>query len=156
MVICLKMLSGELVCRKMGSIELLKVVHHLIIFLKKLPSRHIFFPRRQKGTFKKHWDNRVSRAYARTSFILALMSVDPNESIAHYRKAISHDASHIKAHINLGAALMNKGNTSEAISHYERAIEIKPDYAKAYNNLGVALVNQGNTSEAISILQEGY
>ena len=116
---------------------------------RQITQSSYFLSKAQKGNFKEHWDNRVSRAYARKSFILALMSADPNESIAHYSKAISHDPSHKKAHNNLGNVLLNKGNTSEAISHYKKAIELKPDYATAHNNLGNALLNQGNTSEAI-------
>jgi spermidine synthase len=117
---------------------------------EKITQSSYFLSKAQKGKFKEHWDSRLSRAYARKSFILALMSVDPNESIAHYRKAISHDASHKKAHYNLGIALMNKGNTSEAIVHYRKAIEINPDHASAHYNLGNTMLNKGNTSEAIS------
>ena len=117
---------------------------------EKIIQSSFFISKAKKANFKKHWDNRVNRAYARKSFILALMSVDPNESIAHYRQAINYDASHIRAHNNLAAALIKKGNTSEAISYYKKAIKLKPDYAKAHNNLGVAFFNQGNTSAAIS------
>ena len=116
---------------------------------EKITQSSYFLSKDQKATFKKHWDSRLSRAYARKSFILGLMSVDPNESIAHYRKAISHDVFHKKAHYNLGNALLKKGNTNEAISHYKTDIKLNPDFAQAHNNLGNALLKKGNTSEAI-------
>ena len=82
---------------------------------EKIAQSSYFLSKEKKATLKKNWDSRLSRAYARKSFILALMSVDPNESIAHYKRAIEIKPDYADAHYNLGIALRKKGNTSEAI-----------------------------------------
>jgi eukaryotic-like serine/threonine-protein kinase len=53
------------------------------------------------------------------------------------------------AHINLGVALIEKGQVDEAIVCYRKAIELDPKYAAAHSNLGVALIGKAQVDEAI-------
>ena len=53
----------------------------------------------------------------------------------HYRHAIQVDPNYAEAHNNLGAALLNLGQTSEAAAEFQQALQIKPDYTAARNNL---------------------
>jgi tetratricopeptide (TPR) repeat protein len=58
------------------------------------------------------------------------------------------------AHLNLGAALDEKGKVDEAIVQYKETLKINPDDAKAHNNLGLAFFRQGRLDEAISQYQK--
>ena len=116
---------------------------------EKITLSSYFLSKAQKVTFKKHWDSRLNNEYASTNFTRGIKSMNLGESITYYRKAISHNASHIKSHINLGVALHEIGKTKEAISHYRIAIELNPNDAEAQTNLGVALDRIGKTKEAI-------
>ena len=78
----------------------------------------------------------------------------PEESIAHYRKAISYDASHVKAHNNLGEVLYRIGNTNEAIYHFRIAVNLNPNHLKELENLGIALNGIGKTNEAIALYRK--
>jgi serine/threonine protein kinase/Flp pilus assembly protein TadD len=58
------------------------------------------------------------------------------------------------AHLNLGLALANKGDTDEAIGEYREAIRLKNDYAPAHNNLGGLLYDKGDIDGAIREYRE--
>jgi tetratricopeptide (TPR) repeat protein len=58
------------------------------------------------------------------------------------------------AHVHLGNALFNKGQTDEAMSQYQEAIRLKPDDADAHNNLGNVLDKNGQIDEAIDQYQK--
>src|SRR5262249_10111193 len=58
------------------------------------------------------------------------------------------------AHLNLGNALENKGDTDEAIGEYREAIRLKNDYAAAHCNLGQLLYGKGDIDEAIREYRE--
>jgi tetratricopeptide (TPR) repeat protein len=53
------------------------------------------------------------------------------------------------AHINLGAALSDRGRTAEAIIHFQQALKLKPEYAETHNNLANMLLISGRIEEAI-------
>ncbi len=72
-----------------------------------------------------------------------------DKAIIHFRKAIQIDPNHLKAHNNLGIALMEKGHLDEAISHYRFVLEREPKSIEAANNLAIALSKKGNIDEAI-------
>jgi hypothetical protein len=56
------------------------------------------------------------------------------------------------AHMNLGAALFQTGNTDAAIKHYYKALSLRPDNDRLHYNLGLALGVQGNLKESIVYL----
>jgi tetratricopeptide (TPR) repeat protein len=56
------------------------------------------------------------------------------------------------AHINLGSALFDEGNTEKAIAHYNEAIRIKPDLILSYNKRGVAYAKLGRYQKAFEDL----
>lgn len=70
-----------------------------------------------------------------------------------WRAVLATDAGSWEAHNNLGAFLVEQGQSDEALPHFSRAVEIRPDYAKAQYNLGAALREKGQVDEAIVHLQ---
>jgi spermidine synthase len=108
-----------------------------------------FLSKVQKDTFKEYWARRLNSEYADKSFKHGVRSTDPGEAIAHYRKALSYDISHVRANVNLGAMLQAIGKNKEAILHYRTVIKLNPKYLAAHNNLGSALLQIGETAEAI-------
>ena len=55
----------------------------------------------------------------------------------------------MRAHVNLGNALLDRGDIDGAIGHFRQAVEIRPAFAEAHNNLGAALSRRGELDEAI-------
>jgi Flp pilus assembly protein TadD len=83
------------------------------------------------------------------------------EAEAHYRRSIAIDPDYGPAYVNLGIALMARGNESlqagrpaEAIGHFSRAISAGQRSADLYNNLGIALVRMNREDEAIAAYKE--
>jgi Flp pilus assembly protein TadD len=58
------------------------------------------------------------------------------------------------AHLNLGIALDNRGQTDEAIRHFQETIRLKPRQAISYFNLGNAFAKKGQIDEAIRQYRE--
>src|SRR5262245_22604223 len=52
-------------------------------------------------------------------------------------------------YLNLGKALLEKGDREGAIREYQAALRLDPNYATAHNNLGVALRDRGDREGAI-------
>jgi len=57
-------------------------------------------------------------------------------------------------HLNLGVALVKKGDLDGAIRRFQVAVRIDPKYAVAHENLGRALFDKGQLDEAITKFQE--
>jgi tetratricopeptide (TPR) repeat protein len=68
--------------------------------------------------------------------------------MGHYSEALRINPDYVKAHYNMGVALMKQERFEEAASHFSAAVGINPDYFNAQYNLGVALVLQGNRKGA--------
>jgi spermidine synthase len=117
---------------------------------EKITQSSYFISKKKKATFKERWESRLNEEYADQSFQRGVNSVDPGQSIEHYRNAIRYNVSHVTAYINLAEALNRIGKTEEAIAHSKTAIKLNPDFSQAHFNLGNALVKKGNNSEAIS------
>lgn len=58
-----------------------------------------------------------------------------------------------RPHVNLGRALMERGQADAAIAHYEAALRADPLHVHAHNNLGVALYKKSRVDEAIAHLE---
>ena len=54
-----------------------------------------------------------------------------------------------RAHSNLGAAWLARGDREAAIRCFQAAIAIQPDYFSPYYNLGLALLDSGRAAEAV-------
>jgi tetratricopeptide (TPR) repeat protein len=49
-----------------------------------------------------------------------------------------------KYYYNLGAVLVNTGNTDQAIEAFKKAIDVEPNYAEAYLQYGIALMGKAS------------
>ena len=70
-------------------------------------------------------------------------------SITLLTRAVSVTRDNAYAHLNLGVALADTGQTQEAVLHYKEALRIRPNYVHAHNNLGVALTALGQFNDAM-------
>jgi tetratricopeptide (TPR) repeat protein len=75
---------------------------------------------------------------------------EPQRALGAYRQALSVDAGHADAHVNLGRLLHVRGDPKGAESHYRAALRIRPGDATAAYNLGTALEDQGLLADAIA------
>jgi Flp pilus assembly protein TadD len=71
-----------------------------------------------------------------------------DETVRWYQAAVAVAPANAAAHINLGAALQDRGQVDEAIAWYLKAIALDPKNARAHNNLGNALRHKGQVEEA--------
>ncbi|MDO8785475.1 MAG: tetratricopeptide repeat protein [Syntrophales bacterium] len=76
-------------------------------------------------------------------------NIDYQSDISIWADAVKKCSGNSRAHLNLGVALMARGDYENSILHYKEAIRIKPDYAIAHTNLGNALMGYGKIEEAI-------
>jgi tetratricopeptide (TPR) repeat protein len=66
-----------------------------------------------------------------------------------FKHTLSVTANNVKAHNNLGIALLRQGRLDEAFAHFAEALRMSPNNAALYYNLGLALLRQENFKEAI-------
>jgi tetratricopeptide (TPR) repeat protein len=71
-----------------------------------------------------------------------------------WRDTLAKNPNSYKAHYNLGACLIGKGQTNEAIAEFQKSLEINPYYKLTHNNLGNALLQKGEVDEAIAEFQK--
>jgi tetratricopeptide (TPR) repeat protein len=62
---------------------------------------------------------------------------------------------YVEARLNLGNALIAKGDREAAITQFQKAVDIAPDYVEARLSLGNALFAKGNRDEAIAQYRKG-
>jgi tetratricopeptide (TPR) repeat protein len=65
----------------------------------------------------------------------------------HYSKALQLQPNSDKAHANLGAALLKKGQTEEAVAHLQDALRINPNNDHARAHLMRALAEQDRSAD---------
>ncbi|MDI6704259.1 MAG: tetratricopeptide repeat protein [bacterium] len=65
-----------------------------------------------------------------------------------FKRLISINQNHIKAHFNLGVCLENLGLFKDAIKSFQKVIEFEPDNALAHYNLGSCFEKEGRLKEA--------
>jgi tetratricopeptide (TPR) repeat protein len=79
------------------------------------------------------------------------------DAVKAYEKALEIRPDHVEAHINLGLALFNSGQSeaAAAIDHYRTAMRLRPSDIRIYPNFGLALMESGRVDEAIGVLRAG-
>ncbi len=81
---------------------------------------------------------------------LSLEPVATDRATDAYRRALGLDPGHIRAHLNLGRLLHERGEIKEAEAHYRQALAAEPASPTAAFNLGVALEDLERVREAIA------
>ncbi len=71
------------------------------------------------------------------------------DSVSIFTRVLEVQRDDPTAHVNLGRAIQDRGETQKAIHLYERAIEIDENNAMAHNNLGVVLGSMGKFDDAL-------
>jgi small GTP-binding protein len=59
----------------------------------------------------------------------------------------------VRAHVELGAAYLDRGDLDSAVTELTRAVELRPDHPRAQYLLGVAYARRGDANEAIQALE---
>ena len=67
----------------------------------------------------------------------------PNEAIAAYRVALSHDPEDVWSMNNMGLVMIQQGRNEEALKPLARAVQLDSTVAVFQNNLGIALEHTG-------------
>jgi tetratricopeptide (TPR) repeat protein len=80
---------------------------------------------------------------------VALETQDPEAAIEAYERAVALDAGLLKARINLGCLLHEKGRLDRAESVYREAIRVCGDDPVLLYDLGVLLDDRGRKNEAV-------
>lgn len=106
----------------------------------------------QKGleTYAKAVQMKPDDAGLHNNYALALAKAKKfDETQAELKKAADLDpANGGKYYYNLGALLVNSGQTAAAADAFKKAIELTPTYADAYYQYGVSLVGQAKIDPA--------
>lgn len=93
-------------------------------------------------------------AYSNLS-VLSLSEGRVDEAIVQAEKALAlKPEGYREAHVNLGNALFQKGDSEGAIRAYRKALEIEPAYALAWNNLGTVLLGGGRFQESVGCFDQ--
>jgi tetratricopeptide (TPR) repeat protein len=75
-------------------------------------------------------------------------SGQPEQAIAHLRKAIEFQPDNASAYNNLGGILLQKGSLEEASAQFEKTLQLNTNHVVARNNLGRARLQQQRPKEA--------
>jgi serine/threonine protein kinase/tetratricopeptide (TPR) repeat protein len=87
-------------------------------------------------------------------FLSRLTPPELDEAISFYRAALALRPQSPGVHLNLGAALKDRGRLAEAEAEYRAAIRFRPNFFAPHNNLGYALADMGRLDEALAAFQE--
>src|SRR4030095_7849033 len=77
-----------------------------------------------------------------------------DEATAQYREAVRVDPGLVDAQIDLGTALLEKGDLSEAKAHLQTATKLDAKPAQPHNDLGKTFMREGDVSTAIAQFEE--
>jgi tetratricopeptide (TPR) repeat protein len=67
-----------------------------------------------------------------------------------FKHTIDVNPNNVKAHNNMGTALLHQEKLEEAIAHFSTALRINPNSATLHYNLGLTLLHMGQLKEAIT------
>ena len=87
---------------------------------------------------------------AHNNLATALVPIDLDRAIFHYKEALRIRPKYITALCNLGLTLYHKGKYEEATSYFTKALKIDPQKADARMNLANLLFLQSKPDDAIS------
>ncbi len=112
-----------------------------------------------RGAARWHWPR--GRGLAAAAGLLLLLGTLTWQQSRTYRDVITlYEASLARnpaswvAHLNLGTALDEAGQTAESLPHLQRALELKPDFPETLNSLGNTLNRLGRSREALPLLEQ--
>ena len=71
-----------------------------------------------------------------------------------YETTLARNPSSWVAHLNLGTALDEAGETEKALPHLQRALELKPGFPETLNSLGNVLNRVGRSPEALPLVEQ--
>ena len=71
-----------------------------------------------------------------------------------YETTLARNPASWVAHLNLGSALDEAGQTEASLPHLQRALQLKPDHPETLNSLGNVLNRLGRSSEALPLLEK--
>jgi serine/threonine protein kinase/tetratricopeptide (TPR) repeat protein len=74
--------------------------------------------------------------------------VQPDEAIRSWMAALAIRPSSVRARLNLGGMLLNKGALDEAVVTFREVTRLRPDFAEGHSALGLALQHKGARKEA--------
>lgn len=70
-----------------------------------------------------------------------------------YETTLARNPTSWVAHLNLGSALDEAGQTEASLPHLQRAFQLKPDHPETLNSLGNVLNRLGRSGEALPLLE---
>jgi tetratricopeptide (TPR) repeat protein len=76
------------------------------------------------------------------------------DGFALYETTLARNPSSWVAHLNLGTALDEAGETEKGLPHLQRALELKPGFPETLNSLGNVLNRLGRPREALPLLEQ--
>lgn len=71
-----------------------------------------------------------------------------------YETTLARNSASWVAHLNLGTALDEAGETEKSLPHLRRALELKPGFPETLNSLGNVLNRLGRAPEALPLLEQ--
>jgi tetratricopeptide (TPR) repeat protein len=71
-----------------------------------------------------------------------------------YETTLARNPASWVAHLNLGTALDEVGETEQSVHHLQRALELKPGFPETLNSLGNGLNRLGRSPEALPLLEQ--
>ncbi len=111
------------------------------------------------GIARLRWPRGSGPALATTALLVlgALtwrQSGDYRDVVTLYRATLARSPESWVAHLNLGAALDEAGDSAAALPHLRRALELKPGHPETLNTLGNTLNRLGRPAEARPLLEQ--
>jgi len=71
-----------------------------------------------------------------------------------YEATLARNPASWAAHLNLGTALDEAGETEKSFPHLQQALALKPAFPETLNSLGNVLNRLGRSSEALQLLEQ--
>ncbi len=104
------------------------------------------------------WSRAAGRAAAVAVLLVAAtltwqQSAHYRDVVTLYRATLERSPDSWVAHLNLGVALDEAGETQEALPHLQRALALKADHPETLNSLGNVLNRLGRSAEARPLLE---